>query len=945
MLSGLLAAAGRQRAQVAMVVGDAGIGKSRLIAEFLSRAVDPGDVVAVGHCMELFDTTLPFGPVIQALRSLEGRLGSERFRLAVGHAGVELRRLVPDIVPDADGSTGSMPDSAARLFDAVSQVLTRASAGGRLLLLVEDLHWADRATLDLLTYLARTLGEAPVLILSTIRQEALRRRGPLRSWMAELLRLDHVHQLDVDGLAGDDLAVLSAALAGEVAVEGLLELAERSEGNPFYLEELVAARTDGAGGFPERLRDFLVARLERLPREASVLVRAAAVAGAVVPHDLLRAVVDPPTILSPGLRSLLEEGILVPTQDAHVYRFRHALLREAVLAEMLTPERSELHGQLAAALEADPLLVPGGPQLLAPQLAAHWDGAGNRPKALATAVTAARVLTDMGVSAEATAYYERALVLWPTVPAPAVIVGVDEVQVRIEAARAYEGVGDLDRSASQLLAARDALSENDTSRRYELVTARLGWLMLGTGNPVGLELLDEVVERDGDRTALGWALAWRAQQNLLRTRFALAGPDAERAVEVAELIGDMRLLAHALVTLASVRGITTDLNVDAMFERARAVAESSGDYDLLIRAYGNHAHVLHSRDRNVESLRMERALLPLLERPMPLSHRIVHKGNIANGAVESGDFQLAASIYASVPDTRFATKEALTWRLMLAEFCSLVGKYQAAACHLLSAGTVWHADDPLITARIRIAEVRLSWATGDVMSVSELPMQAVPLMLDSDDQRWQEDFVMWAVRAQALAPPDTATRANTSSLLEHFNHLPRGSPRHLATMAEAAWVLTGPDPDLFASAACAFDLLPNVVDAGLCRVREAEAALASGDRARAWAVITAAYPAAEAMGFRLAVDLFLGLAARAGLKLLSTRLTAGSRYGLTPRECDVVGGLAQGQSNKEIAKSLFLGVRTIETHVSSILAKLGVTSRQAAAEIARAEGMINPPSP
>lgn len=938
-LTSLLSAAASERTQLALVVGDAGIGKSRLVSEFLSGVQEPTDVIANGHCVELFDHTLSFGPVIQVLRSLDRSIGAELFSSMVGPADTELSRLAPDLFPDAVTLAGDMADSGGRLFDAVSQVLVRVAAGGRLVLVIEDLHWADRATLDLIAYLARTLGKAPVLLVGTVRAEALSRGQPLRSWVAELVRLEHVHEIRLAGLVGDDLTAMAAELAGKECNQRLTEITERSEGNPFFLEELVGALAEPPGQLPQRLQDFLAGRIERLPDAAVAVVGVAAVAGPAVSHELLQAVVESPTTLSSGLRALVNENVLVPLEGPLEYQFRHALLREAVLLDLLPAERAGLHRRVALALEAEPELVEGGTQVLAPQLAAHWDGSGDRSRALAAAVTAGRVLAGMGVSAEARAYFDRALALWATVSNPLELTGLDQAQLLIEAAAASEDIGDYCQATDQLETARGVLPDDDGSGRRDLVTARLGWAKLMRGEEEGLQLLDAVIDGNQDGSALGWALAWRARHHLMETRFQAAGPDAERAAQIAEHHGDMRLLAYALITVGSVVGTTSDLDVDPLFKRARAAAAAAGALDLELKSYMNHSHVYNYRGRVAESYRMNVEILNLTKRPMPLWYRIQVIDNIMTSATQSGDFGLAREILSTIPDVVPDNHDSIFSRIKQGGISCLLGSYVEARAHLTSVGSSRIANQTSL--ELANEHIKLAWVQDEPPAALEAAVEAAPLVAECADVNWRGEFLLWALRGVALGQAHPDRLPAVQPLFDAVRDLPVSEVWHGAIMAEAEWVLSGPNPDLFALAAADFEDLPDVVEAQFCRVREVEAALALGERARAQAVIDATYPAVDAMGFRMAADLLLRLAARGGLNVPSPRATmAGRSHGLTRREVDVLRGLAQGLSNKQIASELYLGVRTVETHVSNVLAKLNVSSRSEAAVSARDLGIL-----
>ncbi len=441
-----------ERAQVVVVGGEAGGGKSTLVDRF--GAVEAAEMfgrsplVVTGHCV---DPDLAFVPVIEVLRSLAAGLGPA-FDDVVGVARREISALVPDLIEGGDPLAAT---SHERVFDAVTQVLARAARIVPVVVVIEDLHWADRATFDLVRYATLTLGPARVLVLLTVRDEEVRRDGPLRAWVGELARVRHVDVLSLAPLTEVETGELVAALRGDPVRAA--ELHARSGGNPFFLAELLAADNSGRPGVPERVRDALAARLTAVPADALAVAAVAAVIGPTVPHALLAEVTDlEPAALRLALRTLVDEGILLADEDRPLYRFRHALWQDAVLAELLAVERKELHRRVALALEASPGLVDGGAQVTAPALAAHWQAAGDDRRALGSAVVAARVLVGMGLSPEASALFERALGLWDVVEDPESAADADRVGILEEAAAAASAAGSAGVAVAHLRRARIA---------------------------------------------------------------------------------------------------------------------------------------------------------------------------------------------------------------------------------------------------------------------------------------------------------------------------------------------------------------------------------------------------------------------------------------------------------------------------------------------------------
>ncbi|HEY6707260.1 MAG TPA: AAA family ATPase [Actinomycetota bacterium] len=428
-----LAAAGDRAAggtpTTVLVGGEAGVGKTRLVGEVVAGARAAGATVLAGGCVELGGEGVPFAPLIEALRGFVRDLDEPGLAwLLPGHARSELARLLPELAPVA-GPGGTDPGSVGpalsttpgpwseqgRLFELFLGLLERLGEERPAVLVVEDLHWADRSTRDLLAFLVRNLRHGRLLLLLTYRSDELHRRHPLRPFLAELDRGRRVERLE---LARFGPAEVAAQLAGIQGAPVPAELAERiharSGGNAFFVEELAAAATDGE--LPPSLRDTLLARIELLAEPAQRVLGVAAAAGARVDHDLLAEVADLP---EPDLLSALREAVsaqvlLVDAGDG-TYGFRHALVKEAVYGELLPGERTRVHARFAGALAARDIAGDPGP---AAELAWHWYAAHDLERALPAAVAAGLAAERAYAFAEAQRQFERALELWDRTGGP-----------------------------------------------------------------------------------------------------------------------------------------------------------------------------------------------------------------------------------------------------------------------------------------------------------------------------------------------------------------------------------------------------------------------------------------------------------------------------------------------------------------------------------------------
>ncbi|GAA4547792.1 helix-turn-helix transcriptional regulator [Pseudonocardia xishanensis] len=446
-----------------LLAGDAGVGKSRLVGEVAAGASDA--LVLLGRCLDTAGSELPYLPFTE----VAGQLAAADPQVVERYPG--LLRLT---------TLGGEPERGGRelgqlqMFEALLSALGAAAARRPVLLVVEDLHWADRSSRDLLVFLLSRLADQPLLVVATYRADDLHRRHPLRPVLAELVRLPAVERLDLAPLPPEDTVALVRSLAAELglAERELRTLAERSEGNAFFAEELVSAA--GGGGLPEALADVLLTRFERLPAAARQVLRVAAVAGRSVADDTLAEVSGlEPGEFTEAVREAVAHQVLI-TDAAGELAFRHALLREAVYEDLLPGERGRIHGRyadlLAARMDAGPR--PGLGASPAAALAHHALAAHDLPRALAASVRAAREADRLGAPAEVLRHAERAVELWPAVPDAAGVAGADELAVTLWAAWSASATGDPDRGLALSTRALDLVDALDDPERAADVRVR-----------------------------------------------------------------------------------------------------------------------------------------------------------------------------------------------------------------------------------------------------------------------------------------------------------------------------------------------------------------------------------------------------------------------------------------------------------------------------------------
>src|SRR5215212_6518173 len=602
-----LAAAGDRAAAgtptAVLIGGEAGVGKTRLVGEVVAAARANGATVLVGGCVELGGEGVPFAPLIEALRGVVRDLDEPALaRLLPGRARAELSRLLPELSPGGTDPVlrqvprwGSVTDPGSagpplsttpgpwseqgRLFELFLGLLERLGEERPTVLVVEDLHWADRSTRDLLAFLVRNLRHGRLLLLLTYRSDELHRRHPLRPFLAELDRGRRVERLELDRFGRDEVAAQLTGIQGAPAPAELTErIHARSDGNAFFVEELAATAAAGADGeLPPSLRDTLLARIELLPEPTQQVLRVLAVAAAAVPDPLLAEVAGlPEAELLAGLREAVSAHVLLVDAGDGAYGFRHALVKEAVYAELLPGERTRLHARFATALAGRD--DRGGPGLAA-ELAWHWYAAHDLERALPAAVEAGRAAERAYAFAEAQRQFERALELWDRTDGAQrePQAGMDKAELLARAGEAAANSGSAERAAALV---RSALAELDPAAdplRAAQLTERLAFHLRVAGRPGAFEAYQEAVRLvpPTPSAARARVLAELGQALMLRARFTEAAAICEEAIAVARQVGARVVESHALNSLgtAIVRLDQVDRGLACLEESRRLAAE------------------------------------------------------------------------------------------------------------------------------------------------------------------------------------------------------------------------------------------------------------------------------------------------------------------------------------------------------------------------------------
>ncbi|WP_218566712.1 helix-turn-helix transcriptional regulator [Vallicoccus soli] len=979
LAAGLRAARGG-RAGLVLVGGEAGVGKTRLLGALADRARAEGAAVLVGHCVDLGGAGLPYLPVVEALRGLAAA-SAARPALAQALA----RHPAAQRLTGGDRAPGP-EDGAVRLqlFEAVAGLLGEAGADAPVLLELEDVHWADGSTLDLLRFLGARLADERVLVVASYRTDELHRRHPLRPLLAEARRLPVVEHLEVPPFDDDELREHLTALHGGPLPGGLLaEVARRSEGNAYYAEELLAARSGGTGGpLPDGLADVLLARVERLPAPAQEVVRTVAVAGRRVGDALLQAVAGTPAVeLEAALREAVAGQVLVA--DGEGYAFRHALLQEAVHGDLLPGERVRRHAAFAAALQG-----AAGAGVAAAELAHHALAARDLPLALVAAVRAADEAAALLAPGEALRQVEQALELLPAVPAaaardalraplgrleerlrPVVLAGpADEgLRLALVAAALASRCGEPERAVAH---ARDAAerapagSPAAVAARYVLVHH----LTDAEHDAEAHELAREALAQDGPPSAARtWTRAALARVALFLERYDEARAAAEEGLEVARAQGLPDAEADLLATLAVLDEGAGDVAAAARHLQAsleRAVA--AGDATTEVRAhYSLAAHRWYAGDVAGALAALaagvpRSAALGLAWSPYGIELRVLQvvalavAGDLA-GSERAADLAGPAGDRPPVP---------VLARLAAARLHAAVARGAPDAAEQVERlRDAWH-HDPQIALIAGGCEADRRTAEGDLAGALDVVQEA----LDAVEREWGAWSLggIWLCALGLAALADAAARARTRGdaaalararaqgdalLLRARTTAERGRPRAGRLGPEGrAWLRRAEaeharlvDPaaavPAWRAALEAFGY-GHAPETARTRWRLAEALLEAGEREAAAREGTAALREARALGaepLRRAVEALLRRGRLAPVEAPAPAPAAGP---LTAREAQVLALVAQGLTNRQVGSRLRISEKTASVHVSRILAKLGVASRAEAVGAAHRRGLL-----
>ncbi len=944
-----------QGSQLVVLAGEAGVGKSRCLKAFIDSARSTGATVLLGRCPLTSAGELPYVPLADALRTLARTTPVDRLTTWLGGGSAALSRLAPGIGGvSAHADVGELPEFAVRLCQEWFNLLERISADGAVILAIEDVHWSDRSTRDLLALLLHASIDQGVLVILTLRTDELASNDSTLGWLAEILRADSAERLDLARFDLETTKALVSALLGAPDSRLAERLHRRTRGNPFFIEELLAASRGGSAGLPTTIRDGALVRFQELPEPVQGLVCAAAIINAASPtvdHEVLRAVADlPDEGLIVLVRAAIEAHILIPSADSYV--FRHELTREAIQTTMLPAVCRRVHAAIATSLAAqsgasDPVWLG--------RIAHHWNEAGNDRCALAAAVKAGQAAEAAHGYPEAAVLYERAALFWTRVRDAEATTDMDHAELLARAAEATMQAHHNERAvelAKMALALGPDDVEPDRAARLHTVLGRADWTFTGDSEFAIKQCETALKLATSPGPARAEALTLYSLLLMIDDRFDELAAVAAEAVEVARTAGDASAEAFGLTYLATCHmNHGNDNEAFALLDDALHLARRHGLYSSVRKAHFQRALAYEyggqldkAADSFLDSVRERGGFESEMERVLGYSCA-------ATNLVDAGRWVEAEAVTTWMPtQSRFLRIFQLMSRVPLllargdlAESKTLMDEMNrlVATVHdvqFVEPAATLSTELALLTRDLHAARAAVRHGLAGLSTGR--PYIAIPLC-------WlglrAEADVVAAGEAPNAAAVDLLreTLARSRSGGGDAVYLVRNHALGLLADGELRRLDGRADPTIWAAAAEAYRGMGARYRALYPQWRAAEAYLAVSDRVNATRQLRQVFREAGELGAEPILVEVKKLARRARIFLdegSAPRLKL--PFSLTPREVDVLRLVASGLTNRRIATALFLSEGTVAVHVSRVLSKVGATRRTEAAAIAHRAGLI-----
>ena len=939
-LEAALAAARMGRGGLLLVAGEAGVGKTRLATTSL---VDSGMRILDGAAVE--EATAPYGPVVAAFRAYL-RAVPDGLR-DCGPLSDQLALILPELGPKPEG--GDRP----ALFEAICCAFQAIARDGPAAVLLDDLQWADDATLELLPALAAMLEQEPLLVIGTYRSDEMPRGHPVRRLRTELRRSRRLREVVVEPLDAEDAAALTAHVVGRpVGADLAAMIHDRTQGVPFFIEELADAL--GASGLlrddgemvelvrsadlplPESVRDAVLLRAERLSGSARQALEVAAVVGARFDLSLVLQLAG-----EQGLAEAIQSGFVVEHEPGRG-AFRHALTREALYGAVAWTRRRSLHAEVAAWLEAG-----GAPPV---EVAEHWLAGQQPARARPALLAAGELFAAVHAHRDAAQAVRRAVELWPDgEDRSARLVALDRLGEYaelsgdlVEAARAWREGADAYRRDGNLIEL--ARTQRKLAALFELECA---WEAAFEARGIAAECFqasDNPAEAAAERIAAAGNLQSMGSLSAALELVLTAAEDAERAER-------LDLKARALGLEGLIRARLGDVEVG--LEAARAGLSLALAENLIAPAAETYEKLGMVLDLGADHRGAIDAFTTAFD--FCQAHGVSGRAEVCLGCLayvlrKTGEWDRVVEICREVIAADEAPRNAR---------CAAIG--QLGLVHAMR-GDTKRARAPL-TEAFALAQqtgfmimkleslcglARLDEQQAAYESAERRCRQLLEFARETEDGQYPVPALRWATTFFARRRAESDAAACTEILGAIAGRT--GNPEALAATAHALGevaLLNGDAEQAARHFLRSLDLLRELelpFERAETQLRAGVALAAAGEREAAIERLTDAYRTARKLGARP-----LASHARAELTQLGeqvdqrhSRQSADEREhgGLSRRELEVVRLVAVGRTNKEIAGDLFLSPRTIDMHVRNILAKLGCRSRTDATRRAGELGLL-----
>ncbi|GIF73000.1 ATP-binding protein [Asanoa siamensis] len=925
-------------ARTVLVGGRLGVGKSQLLSRFAVEARQSGAQVLSGACEPHFGNPMPYGPLLEVLETF-GRAHGARAADLGGPAYTKLSAFF-DLESDATWTPH-------HVFLAVRRMLEHIGARAPVVLIIEDLHWADPSTLDLVRHLAQADPDGrPLLLVASYRPPL--RDDPLWQLFAGTTFLRRTERFELPVFESAEIrGLIAATVAGRVDPRLVERCLLWSGGVPLFAEQLI---TNGAltGGdddieVPPDLRSVMLAPLRELGPDARKVLRVAAVAGRAMSRRLLGAVSGlPAETLGDALQECADRQLLVARRGEDVYRFAHVLLREAVYEDTVPDTRVRLHVAMAEALAADPRLCVTEGSAAAEQ-ANHWYQAGSWPQALTFAVQAGRAAARTLAFGSAKAQFDRALELWPTVDDAEGRAGVSRSRLLADAAEAARWSRQVGRAVTLV---EEAIAAADDGRLGELQERRATYLWEAgrrAESVAAFQEADALLAGSPPSAVHARVLAALALARMQNGQYVEGGRIAEAALAMATEVAAEAERGRALNVSGLGLGMRREPGGEERLRAALDIARSVNHIEDLLRAYGNLGLILEEAGRLRESAEVTTEGLAEARRLGLADTRqgTILANNSSAALVLLGDWEDAEKIITEVT-LDHPVAESLYPRLTLAEIKVGRGDYAQAGKLLASIDEVPLPADPRFVGPLHVVRAELALAAGDLARAADEVLRGVDAVSGGENALELLRLCAVGMRCAAdWAATEPGRAAGLGDRLANAAWAPgqRPSTDEVRRIVELCAVErqrirgadTAPGWKVVADGWAALD---RPYPAAYARWRQARAAYAAGDRDGAREPARNAYRAATSLDAGPLRDRVHALAGKLGMDLADRPVSALRPYGLAAVEFETLRLLYEGKNAAEIATVRGVSRRTVETQFRKVYAKLDV--HKAIEAIARA---------